>query len=78
MISIKNHSNEINNNFYNLLKINEIPKFGTKIITNLNYITSSIYLKYWKPDIIHKTYFNDHKYKLINAKKVLYCNLFII
>lgn len=70
-ISIKSHSSEINHNFYNILKINEIPQFGTKVTTNLNYITSSIYLKYWKPNIIHKTYFNNHRYRFINAKKVL-------
>ena len=70
-ICIKNHLNEINQNFMNLMKINEIPRFGTKITTNLNYLTSSIYMKYWKPDIIHKTYFNNYKYNFINAKKIL-------
>ena len=70
-ISIKSHTREINDNFYNLIKFNEIPIFGTKINNNLNYITSSIYMKYWKPNIIHKTYFNNHKYSFIDAKKIL-------
>jgi glycosyltransferase involved in cell wall biosynthesis len=70
-ISIKSHTREINDNFYNLIKVNEIPSFGTKINNNLNYITSSIYMKYWKPNIIHKTYFNNHKYSFIDAKKIL-------
>ena len=70
-ISIKSHTREINDNFYNLIKFNEIPIFGTKINNNLNYITSSIYMKYWKPNIIHKTYFNNHKHSFIDAKKIL-------
>ena len=70
-LSIKSHTKEINENFYNLIRINEIPSFGTKININLNYTASSIYMKCWKPNIIHKTYFNDHKYKFIDAKKIL-------
>jgi len=70
-ICIKSHLNEINQNFINLIKINKIPQYGTKILTNLNYLTSSAYIKYWKPDIIHKTYFNNHNYKSISAKKIL-------
>ena len=70
-ISINNHLNQINQNLFNLKKINKIPIFTTKLISNLNLLTSSIYMKSWKPDIIHKTYFNTHSYKSINSKKIL-------
>lgn len=70
-ISMNKYLNDVNQNFFNLIKLNKIPPFSTKLIKNFNLITSSIYMKSWNPDIIHKTYFNEHNYKTINAKKIL-------
>ena len=70
-ISINGHLNEVNQNLFNLKKLSKIPPYSTKLITYSNFITSSIYMNLWKPDIIHKTYFNDHHYKSIKAKKIL-------
>ncbi len=52
-------------------KIKELPKYSTKIFNNLNFIINNINLISWKPDIIHKTYFNNYEYKFVNAKKVI-------
>ena len=52
-------------------KIKELPKYSTKIFNNLNFIINNIKLISWKPDIIHKTYFNNYEYKFVNAKKVI-------
>ena len=70
-ISINHHLNETNQGKINLIRFNKIPRFSTKLIKNLNLIVSSIYMASWKPDIIHKTYFNNHSYKSTNSKKVL-------
>lgn len=70
-ISTNAYYNKINQSFFNLLKLREIPRFSTKLIKNFNFITSTMYMKCWKPDIIHKTYFNNHNYQSINAKKIL-------
>ena len=70
-ISINNYINELNNEIFCLTKLNKVPRFGTKISHKLNFIISSIYMKHWKPDIIHKTFFNNHSYKSQTAKKIL-------
>ena len=70
-ISTNAYCNEVNQKNFNLITLNKIPRFGTKLVKNFNFITSSIYMNFWKPDIIHKTYFNNHIYKTINAKKIL-------
>jgi glycosyltransferase involved in cell wall biosynthesis len=70
-ISVNNYVNEINNCSFNLIKLKKIPKFSLKLITNFNFLLSLSYMKCWKPDVIHKTYFNNHSYNVKNAKKIL-------
>jgi len=70
-ISVNNYIHEIDNCVFNLIKIKKIPKFSRKLLTNLSFFLSMLYMKCWKPDIIHKTYFNDHSYKVKNAKTIL-------
>tara|TARA_B100000686_G_scaffold348727_1_gene440484 strand:+ start:179 stop:1273 length:1095 start_codon:yes stop_codon:yes gene_type:complete len=54
-----------------LKKINYIPKYSTKLLNYSNLLINTSYLKIWKPDVIHKTYYNDYKYSFIKAKKIL-------
>lgn len=70
-ININIYANELDKEIFSLIKLKKIPRFGSKISNNLSHIISSIYMKYWKPDIIHKTFFNNHSYKNQSAKKIL-------
>jgi len=58
-------------NILKFLKIKKIPKYSTQLLNKSNFFFNKIYFNFWKPDIIHKTYFNDHKYDIKNAKKVI-------
>ena len=62
--------NSYKNNFH-LLKLNKIPRYSSKITHKLNHIISSFYINRWNPDILHKTFFNNHTYKKSSAKKIL-------
>ena len=67
----------LNNYLYNkkniikFLQIKKIPKFSTKLLNKSNFILNEMYFKFWKPNIIHKTYFNDYMYNIKDAKKVI-------
>ena len=50
----------------NYLYLKDYPKFTRKLINFINFSSSKIYCKYFKPDIIHKTFFN---YNFDNNKK---------
>ena len=50
----------------NYLYLKDYPKFTRKLINFINFNSSKIYCKYFKPDIIHKTFFN---YNFDNNKK---------
>ena len=68
------HLNEIidkNKKIFKLKKINSIPRFSTKILNYFNYTLNDLIFLKWKPDIIHKTYFNSYNYKYLKAKKIL-------
>ncbi len=56
---------------FEIRKINSIPKFSTKLINKLNFYINNLIFNHWKPNIIHKTYFNNYNYKLLNAKIVI-------
>ena len=58
-------------NCLKLFKIEKIPKFSTQLINKFNYIFNEVNLKFWEPDIIHKTYFNNYNYKVKKAKKII-------
>ena len=58
-------------NIYKLLKIKKIPKYSTQLLNKFNFISNEIYFNFWKPDIIHKTYYNNYKYNIKSAKKVI-------
>ncbi len=59
---LKSYKDKKNNHFY----LKDYPKFTRKLINFFNYSSSKIYCKYFKPDIIHKTFFN---YNFDNNKK---------
>lgn len=59
-------NNIIKNNVIVGKKINQIPRFTTKIITNFNDLFFEYYVKKNKPQIIHLTYYN----KIFNLNKV--------
>jgi glycosyltransferase involved in cell wall biosynthesis len=58
-------------NVFKLFKLKNIPRYSTKLLNRSNYIFNEIYLNFWQPDIIHKTYFNDYKYSFKKAKKII-------
>lgn len=58
-------------NILKFLKIKKIPKYSTQLLNKTNFFFNEIYFNFWKPDIIHKTYFNDYKYNIKSAKKVI-------
>lgn len=58
-------------NIHKFLKIKKIPKYGSKFLNQSNFFLNELYFNLWKPDIIHKTYFNNHEYKLRKAKKII-------
>jgi glycosyltransferase involved in cell wall biosynthesis len=51
-------------------KIEEIPRFSTKLIKTFNELFFEIYLKKYKPDIIHHTYF-EKKFSFNKIKKII-------
>lgn len=69
------HLNEFikKNSFNNLslLKINKIPKYNSRLLNYFNYKFNDYYFSFWKPDIIHKTYYNEFDYNFKKAKKIL-------
>ena len=58
-------------NCLKLFKIKKIPRFSTQLINKFNFIFNETNLNFWKPDIIHKTYFNNYNYKIKKAKKII-------
>jgi len=68
------HLNQIidkNKKVFKFKKINSIPNFSTKILNYFNFTLNDLIFLKWKPDIIHKTYFNSYNYKYSKAKKIL-------
>ena len=59
-----------NNKSY-FFKIKKIPKYCTKIFYLFNNILSLIYLKIYKPDLIHLTYFNYFLIRFTNIPYIL-------
>lgn len=51
-------------------KINQIPRFGTKIITRFNDIYFEYYVQKFRPEIVHYTYYNKI-FNFSNTKKIL-------
>lgn len=60
-----------NKKIFNIKEIKSIPNFSTKILNSFNFILNDLIFIKWKPDIIHKTYFNSYEYKYKKAKKVI-------
>ena len=61
--------NQDYNIFY--LKFKKIPKFFTKIFYFINNLTSIIYIFFFKPDIIHFSYYNNFLVKFIKIPYVI-------
>tara|TARA_B100001093_G_scaffold515033_1_gene590424 strand:- start:1516 stop:2601 length:1086 start_codon:yes stop_codon:yes gene_type:complete len=70
-IHLNNLIDSKNKKVFEIKRINSIPKFSTKLINKFNFYINNIIFKNWRPDIIHKTYFNDYNYKFLNAKIVV-------
>ena len=60
-----------NKKVFNIKEINSIPSFSTKILNYSNFKLNDFLFTKWKPNIIHKTYFNSYEYKYSKAKKVI-------
>ena len=56
---------------FKFLKLENIPRYSTKLLNSSNYFFNEIYFNFWQPDIIHKTYFNDYKYNFKKAKIII-------
>ena len=59
------------NKSLNFLNINKIPRYTNKITNSFNFQLNNFFFLLWKPDIIHKTYFNNFNYDLSKSKRVL-------
>ncbi len=70
-IHLNDFINSKNKKVFQIKKIDKIPRFSTKILNQLNLYINNYVFNRWKPDIIHKTYFNDFNYKLLKAKIVI-------
>ncbi|MDC3125916.1 glycosyltransferase family 4 protein, partial [Candidatus Pelagibacter sp.] len=70
-IHLNEFLNEKSKSNLSLLKINYIPKYMTKILNSINYHYNNIYFLKWKPEIIHKTYYNNYSYKKNKSKIIL-------
>ena len=69
-IYLNNHISS-RKNVFKFIKLENIPRYSTKLLNKSNYIFNEIYFNFWQPDIIHKTYFNDYKYNYKKAKKII-------
>ncbi len=69
-IHLNEFLNKKSDNNLSLLKINYIPRYMTKILNSINYYYNDIYFSKWKPEIIHKTYYNNYLYNT-KSKKIL-------
>jgi glycosyltransferase involved in cell wall biosynthesis len=59
--------NKIKNSFN--LYLNEYPLYTRKVLKKINHLTSSLFYKFYKPDIVHNTFFEND---IINkSKKVI-------
>lgn len=61
--------NQNSNIFY--LKFKKIPRFSTKIFYLINNLASIIYIFFFKPDIIHFSYYNNNLLKYIKIPYVV-------
>ena len=51
--------------------LNDYPKFTRKLINFINFNSSKIYCKYFRPDIIHKTFYNNNFDNNKKIKKII-------
>ena len=63
------NKNKQNNLFF--VKLNKIPKFFTRLFFYLNNFLTIIYIHYYKPDIIHFSYYNSFLAKYLKVPYVL-------
>lgn len=70
-IHLNEFVNTKSNKNLDFFKINKIPKYNSKLINYINFKFNDFYFSIWKPDIIHKTYFNDYEYSYQKSKRIL-------
>ena len=66
-IFLKNSNYKSNLNIY----IKKYPKYSRKLIKSYNQIFSKFYYNYYKPDIIHKTFYETNLNKNSKSKNIL-------
>jgi len=67
------HFNKFLNNYksYKGIYIKKFPKYSSKVFSLYNNIITNRFTKNFKPDIFHKTYYNDYWPKNFSGKRVL-------
>ena len=70
-ISINDNLKISENNNIVYFKFKKIPIFFTKIFYFINNLATIIFINFYKPDIIHFTYYNNFLYKFISTPYVL-------
>ena len=58
-LHLKNHSHVGNFKFY----IKKYPMFTRRILKSTNYLSSKFFFRFYKPDIVHQTFFENNNYK---------------
>ena len=70
-ITISHYLNRKKKNNFFFLKLNKIPKFFTRFFFYFNNFLTIIYVNYYKPDMIHFSYYNNFLAKYLKIPYVL-------
>ena len=70
-ITINENLRKKNSNEISYIKLKKIPKFFTRFFYLINDLFTLIYIKIYKPDLIHFSYYNNFLLKFIDTPYVL-------
>ena len=70
-LTINNYLSKKRRDHIFFIKFNKIPKFCRKIFFYINNILFIFYIKFFKPDLVHFTYYNNSILKFINTPFIL-------
>tara|TARA_B110000858_G_scaffold193827_1_gene247122 strand:- start:29 stop:1096 length:1068 start_codon:yes stop_codon:yes gene_type:complete len=70
-ISINNNLNIKKNYNVSYFKFKRIPKFCTKLFYLINNLMTFFFINFYKPDIVHFSYYNNSLLRLVNKPYVL-------
>lgn len=70
-ITVNKNFGKINSNEIFFIKLKKIPRFCTELFYFINNFFTLIYLKIYKPDLIHFSYYNNFLLKFIDIPYIL-------